>query len=298
MGTGDRTGWLASTWPGGAGDRQAVATAARRAATSLERSPVPSRIERALITGASAGLGADFARQLADRGVRLVLVARRRDRLDELARTLRVEVEVLPADLTTSAGVAAVAGRLARNRDPVDLLVNNAGFGGYGEFAELPVDRQRAMVDLNVGALAELTHAALRQLLPRGAGGVINVGSTAAYQPDPHGAVYGASKAFVRSFTEAVHEEVRRRGVHVMLLSPGFTPTEFQQVADVSGDAIPAAVQTSSDEVVATALRDFARGRSVCVPGTANKLNVAAVQCTPSVISRKVSALVHQRFRG
>jgi uncharacterized protein len=257
---------------------------------------VPSRIERALITGASAGLGAGFARQLADRGVRLVLVARRRDRLDQLARTLRVEVEVLPADLTTPAGLAAVAGRLARTTDPVDLLVNNAGFGTYGVFADLPVDRQRAMVDLNVGALVELTHAALGQLVPREAGGVINVGSTAAYQPGPHGAVYGASKAFVRSFTEAVHEEVRRRGVHVMLLSPGFTPTEFQQVADVPAAAVPTALQTSTEEVVAAALRDFARGRPVCVPGTVHKLNVAAAQCTPSAISRKVSALVHQRF--
>jgi uncharacterized protein len=257
---------------------------------------VPSRIERALITGASAGLGAGFARQLADRGVRLVLVARRRDRLEELARTLRVEVEVLPADLATPEGVAAVAARLRRTGDPVDLLVNNAGYGTYGPVEELPVERQRAMIDLNAGALVELTHAALGQLLPRAGGGVINVASTAAYQPDPFGAVYGATKAFVRSFTEAVHEEVRGRGVHVMLLSPGYTETEFQQVASVSSSAMPAALQTSAEEVVATALTDFGRGRAVCVPGTGNKVSVAAAQVTPSFVSRKVSKRVHERF--
>jgi uncharacterized protein len=259
---------------------------------------VPSRIERALITGASAGLGAEFARQLADRGVRLVLVARRRERLEELARTLRVEAEVLPADLATAGGVATVAARLARTSAPVDLLVNNAGFGSYGRFTELPVDRQRTLVDLNVGALVELTHAALGQLVPRDVGGVINVGSTAAYQPDPFGAVYGASKAFVRSFTEAVYEENRDRDVHVMLLSPGFTETEFQQVADVSDGAMPVPLRTSAEQVVAEALRDFGRGRPVCVPGATNKLNVGAVQLTPSVVSRKVSRLVHERFRG
>jgi uncharacterized protein len=257
---------------------------------------VPSRIERALITGASAGLGATFARQLADRGVRLVLVARRRDRLEELARTLRVEVEVLPADLGTPAGVAAVAARLRRTSAPVDLLVNNAGFGSYGRFEDLPVDRQRAMVDLNAGALVELTHAAVEQLLPRTAGGVINVASTAAYQPDPFGSVYGATKAFVRSFTEAVHEEVRGRGVHVMLLSPGFTETEFQEVASVASSAMPAALRTSAEEVVAAALTDFGRGRSTCVPGTANKVSAAAAQVTPSFVSRKVSKRLHERF--
>jgi uncharacterized protein len=257
---------------------------------------VPTRIERALITGASAGLGAEFARQLADRGVALTLVARRRDRLEAVASQLPVEAEVLIADLGTADGVAAVEARLTATSAPVDLLVNNAGFGAYGAFTELDADRQREMVDLNVGALVQLTHAALGQQLARDVGGVINVGSTAAYQPDPFGAVYGASKAFVRSFTEALHEELRARAVHVMLLSPGFTDTEFQQVAGVAAGAMPAALRTSAERVVAEALRDFGRGRAVCVPGATNKLNVAAVDVTPSVVSRKASRIVHDRF--
>jgi uncharacterized protein len=257
---------------------------------------VPSRIERALITGASAGLGAEFARQLADRGVLLTLVARRQDRLEELAASLPVAVEVLPADLGTSDGVAAVEARLSAVVDPVDLLVNNAGFGAYGAFEDIAAERYRQMLDLNVTALVRLTHAVLGQLVPRGVGGVVNVGSTAAYQPDPFGAVYGASKAFVRSFTEAVHEELRDRGVHVMLLSPGFTETEFQEVADVARSAMPAPLRMTAEQVVAAAIRDFGRGRPVCIPGPSNKLNVAAVEVTPSVISRKASRIVHERF--
>lgn len=257
---------------------------------------MPTRIERALVTGASAGLGAEFGRQLAARGVALTLVARRRDRLENLADQLPVDVEVLPADLGTGDGVARVAARLVARSAPVDLLVNNAGFGAYGAFADLPRDDQRGMVDLNVGALVQLTHAALEQQLTRDAGGVINVGSTAAYQPDPYGAVYGASKAFVRSFTEAVNEELRGRAVHVMLLSPGFTDTEFQQVAGVADGAVPPALRTSAERVVREALRDFARGRTVSVPGPTNKLNVAAVQLSPSVVSRKASRIIHDRF--
>lgn len=257
---------------------------------------MPTRIERALITGASSGLGEQFARRLADRGVLLTLVARREDRLEELGRSLPVDVEVLPADLGTPAGVAAVEARLARTDEPVDLLVNNAGFGAYGAFVELPIDRQHDLIDLNVTALVRLTRAAVGQLTARRAGGVINVGSTAAYQPDPFGAVYGASKAFVRSFTEAIHEELRGSGVHVMLLSPGFTDTEFQQVAAVSDAAMPTALRTSAQQVVDAALRDFGRGRPVCIPGPVNKVNVAAVDVTPSVISRKASRVVHERF--
>jgi uncharacterized protein len=257
---------------------------------------VPTRIVRAMVTGASAGIGAEFARQLADLGVALTLVARRRDRLDELAGQLPVAVEVLTADLGTAAGVAAVEARVAATAEPIDLLVNNAGSGAYGAFTDLPRDGHRAMVDVNVAALVRLTHAALGQQLAREAGGVINVGSTAAYQPDPFGAVYGASKAFVRSFTEALHEELRGSEVHVMLLSPGFTDTEFQRVAGVADGAMPAALRTSAEQVVTEALRDFGRGRAVCVPGATNKLNVAAVQVTPSVVSRKASRLVHDRF--
>ena len=258
---------------------------------------MPVRVTQALITGASAGLGAEFARQLAARDVALTLVARRRDALESLAATLPVEVELIVADLATADGVALVADRLAAE-PTVDLLVNNAGVGAYGAFDELDVARQAGMVDLNVRALTTLTHAAVAAQRHHGGGGVINVGSTAGYQPDPFGAVYGATKAYVRSFTEALHEELAGSDVHAMLLAPGFTATEFQQVAGVAEGAMPSAAVMTAEPVVAAALADYAKGRAVCIPGGANKLSAWGAQMTPSVVTRRVSKLVHERFRG
>jgi uncharacterized protein len=259
---------------------------------------VATRIERALVTGASAGIGEEFARQLAARDVALTLVARRRDRLETLASELPVDVEVLPADLTDREELAAVERRLASLEDPVDLLVNNAGFGLYGDHAELDMERQQTMIELNVLALTRLARAALGQQLQRGRGGVINVGSTAGFQPNPQGAVYGGTKAFVRSFTEALAEEVRREPVHVMLLAPGFTDTEFQGVAGVVDGAMPDPARMTAEPVVAAALRDFARDRVVCVPGAANALAARGSDVTPSAVSRRLSGAVHRRFVG
>lgn len=257
-----------------------------------------ARIARALVTGASAGIGEQFARQLARRRVALVLVARRRDRLEELAAQLDVPVEILPADLTSADDREVVERRLRAVDRPVDLLVNNAGFGSYGEFARLEVDRQERMVELNATALVRLTHAAVGGQLARGRGGIINVGSTAGFQPDPHAATYGATKAFVRSVTEALAEELRGQPVRVMLLAPGFTETEFQDVADIEPDLLPQAARMGAEPVVATALRDFARGRTVSVPGAANTLTAVGADLFPSVVGRRVSGLVHRRFGG
>jgi uncharacterized protein len=259
---------------------------------------VSDRIVRALVTGASSGIGACFAQQLANRGVELVLVARRRDRLEELASQLPVPCEVLPADLTDAADLAAVEERAGRRDLPVDLLVNNAGFGAYGPFPELPLDRQAAMVALNVAALVRLSYAVIGQLRERGTGGIINVGSTAGFQPDPYAAVYGATKAFVRSFTEALHEELRGTGVRAMLLAPGITTTEFQDVSGVQVDRAVEAASMPVEPVVEAALRDFARGRVVSVPGAANLAGAIGSDLSPSVLSRRVSGLVHRRFAG
>ena len=254
------------------------------------------RIQRALVTGASAGIGEQFARQLARRNIALALVARRRDRLEQLAGELDVDVEVLPADLTDPGDREVIERRLRAVDRPVDLLVNNAGFGTYGEFTELEVDHQQRMVELNATALVRLTHAAVGGQLARGRGGIINVGSTAGFQPDPHAATYGATKAFVRSFTEALAEELRGRPVRVMLLAPGFTETEFQDVAEIQPGLLPRAARMSAEPVVAAALRDFARGRTVSVPGAANTLGAVGADLVPSAISRRVSGLVHRRF--
>jgi uncharacterized protein len=162
---------------------------------------VTARIGRALVTGASAGIGAAMARELSARGVEVVLVARRSERLEALAAELATDAEVLVADLADRSGRDLVAERLVREDRPVDLLVNNAGLGVYGALAAQDPDRIRELLDVNVTALVELTRAALPGLLAREVGGIINVGSTAGYLPGPYSAVYGATKAFVRSFT-------------------------------------------------------------------------------------------------
>lgn len=261
----------------------------------------PYRIRRALVTGASAGLGAEFARQLAARGTDLVLVARREDRLrqlaDDLAEAHGVEVEVLAADLVQADDVEQVAKRLTAVSGPVDLLVNNAGFGMYGEFARLDGDRQLQMLQLNAAVLTRLTHAIVPQLRAAGAGGVVNVASTAAFQPDPYGAVYGATKAYVLSLSQALHEELARDGVRVLALCPGFTRTEFQDIAGVNQAAMPSAGVMEAGPVVRAALADFTRGRAVCLPGTVNKITGHGASMMPTVVSRRLSKAVHRRFQ-
>jgi short-subunit dehydrogenase len=257
---------------------------------------VQGRVQRALITGASSGIGEAFAHHLADRGVELVLVARREDRLRALAGTLQVATEVVPADLTDDADLGRVEARLAAAHAPIDLLVNNAGYGAYGAFADLGANRQVGMVELNTIALLRCARAVLPGLVARGTGGIINVGSVAGAQPDPFAATYGATKAFVSSFSQAVHEEVRAEGVTVMLLAPGLTTTEFAEVSDLHAPSGAARVAMSADEVVAAALRDFARGRAVSVPGSGNRLVVAAAGVSPDGITRRVSGWMHRRM--
>lgn len=260
----------------------------------------PTGPRRALITGASAGIGEEFARQLAARGDDLVLVARREERLTELADQLEerhgVTVEVLAADLTEPEELALVEKRVRDLEQPIDLLVNNAGYGAYGEFRDLDLDRQSGMVELNVTALVRLTHAAALAMTSRRQGGIINLSSTAAFQPGPYGATYSATKAFVQSLTEAIHEELQGTGVHVMSLAPGFTETEFQDEADVDTSAMPAPARMTADEVVAGALRAYDRGKVTYVPGVMNKLGAVGSSFGPSFLARKVAGFVQRRW--
>ena len=258
-----------------------------------------TRIERALVTGASSGIGTAFARRLAERGVHPVLVARREDRLralaDELTRAHGVEPEVVVADLADPAGRERVAERLRSPDRVVDLLINNAGFGAYGAVHHADPALLERMIAVNVTAVLELTRAALPGLLARDNGGVINVGSTAGERPGPHAAVYGASKAFVNRCTEAVHEEVRGTGVRVLLLAPGFTATAFQEVAGVAADVAPAGLAADPDEVVVAALEAVARGRAVCVPRAADRALLHAARVLPRVAVRRISGMIHAR---
>jgi len=250
----------------------------------------------ALVTGASSGIGYAFALALADRGHDLVLVARDTARLDALAKELGdaygASAEVLSADLSDATGLAAVEARLADATRPVDLVVNNAGFGTSGHFAELPIDREQQEIQLNVLALVRLTHAALGGLIERGRGGVINVSSIAAYQPTPGNATYGATKAFVSSFTQAVHEELKGTGVKCMVLAPGFTRTEFQVRGGFDSSAVPGFLWQDAATVVEHALRAYDKGRAVCVPGPLNTATAAFTAVTPHAITRRIAGVV------
>lgn len=254
---------------------------------------------QALVTGASSGIGRAFARALAARKHDVILSARREDRLREVAAELEhdhgVASEVLGADLGVDRGVAAVAARLVDSARPVDLLVNNAGFGTAGALWELDADGEEREIRVNVMAVVRLTHAALGPMVERGRGGVINVSSVAAYQPTPWGATYGATKAFVSSFTHAVHEELRGTGVRVMVLAPGYTHTEFHEQAAMPVDRSPELLWQSPETVVDAALRAYERGRVVCTPGPLNSVAAAFSATMPAAITRRVAGVVTRR---
>lgn len=246
----------------------------------------------ALITGPTAGIGRAFAEQLAGRGHDLILVARDRDRLAELAEQLRtsydVNVEVLPADLADRAQLQVVEARLADRARPVDLLVNNAGFGLKKRFLDNPVDAETEMLDVLVTAVLRLSHAALGPMSERGGGGVINVSSVAAFLPR---GTYSACKAWVNSFSEWAAAEYRPRGVTVTSLCPGFTRTEFHERMQVSLSSAPEFLWLDADELVAQALRDHDRGRVLSVPSLQYKVIVAAARVVPSGVLQRFQSL-------
>jgi hypothetical protein len=258
----------------------------------------------ALVTGASTGIGAAFARALAGRGVDLVITARDTSRLKALAKELQdrqgVAVQVITADLAKKAGVAKVATRLAEPADdlaPVDLLVNNAGFGSTGTFWELPVDTEEAEVLVNVVAPLRLAHAALGAMVERGSGAVLNVSSIAGESSVPKNATYGGTKAFVTTWSGSLHEEAKPHGVHVTALLPGFTRTEFQERAGYDdGRKLPELVWMDADQVVAEALAGAEAGRAVVVPGLGNKVLTTAGDIVPRGIKRRVLTFVQSRL--
>jgi hypothetical protein len=256
----------------------------------------PSSRPVAVVTGASAGIGRAFTHALADRGHDLVLVARDTARLDALAKELRdaygADAEVLGADLSDPAELATVEARVADPERPIELLVNNAGFGTVGKFVSLPLEREQQEIQLNVVALVRLTHAALLGLVVRGHGGVINVSSIAGYQPNPGNATYGATKAYVSSFTQAVHEELKGTGVKCMVLAPGFTRTEFQERAGFDSGEVPDFLWQDAPTVVEHALRAYDKGRAVCVPGPLNSVTAAFTAVTPHSITRRIAGVI------
>jgi uncharacterized protein len=259
-----------------------------------------SRWGSALVTGASSGIGAALCRLLAAQGVDLVLVARDRERLDKLAAELgsdgEVEVEVLAADLAEAAGRRLVEDRIGDVARPLDLVVNNAGFGTYGPFASLDVDGEEREIAVNVTALVRLTHAALVPMLARGRGTVLNVSSVAGLQATPGNATYGATKAFVSSFGEALAGEVARTGVIVTTVLPGFTRTEFQRRAGIDGRKIPGPLWQSAEAVAAEALDAASAGKAWHVTGRHNQALVAASALAPRRLKRWLGARATKRL--
>ena len=242
-----------------------------------------------LITGASAGLGVEFARQCVARGEELVLVARRRERLEALAAALGGRTHVIAADLSLPDAAASLIGQIEAEGLSVDTLINNAGFGLIGAFAGLPPDRQREMVDLNVRTLTELCRLVLPAMGERKRGAILNVASTAAFQAGPGFAVYFATKAYVLSFTEALHQELKGSGIKVSALCPGPTATEFGEVAGfrsgrferISADAAP---------VVAAGLQGLDRNQAVVIPGWLNKATAQLTRFVPRALMRRLVA--------
>ena len=245
----------------------------------------------ALITGASAGLGVDFARQLSAKGHRLVLVARRLDRLEALAAELG-NARAVECDLSEAGAAATLMADLAAHGEHIDLLVNNAGFGLTGRFAELDGARLRQMIDLNCGALTELAHAVLPGMIERKTGAILNVASTAAFQPGPGMAVYFATKAYVLSLSEALHEEVRGYGVTVTALCPGPTATEFGDVAGFGGNPLIDQLSSGSAEVVKAGISALEKRRAVVIPGIINATAAQFHRILPRWLLRKVARTI------
>lgn len=238
----------------------------------------------ALITGASAGIGEAYARRLAERGHDLALVARRGDRLEQLAADLRARHSVrtlaLPTDLQAPGSAAEIFHRIQAEGWHIGLLINNAGYGAWGGFTSLPVEELVGQVDLNVRAVVGLTRLFLPDMLARKHGAVVLLGSVASYVPIPYFATYAATKAFVLSFSEALAEELDGTGVHVQCVCPGRTATEFQQRSGRKAKAQDA-TGMSADEVVRIALADLDRGKRVTIPGGRNRLQTLIATLAP-----------------
>jgi short-subunit dehydrogenase len=255
-----------------------------------------------LITGASSGIGAEFARQLGGRGYDLILVARRKARLEELAGALAaahgIHAEALPADLTRVEELKLVEERIARE-GALDLLVNNAGFGVPGQFWETDLEAQDRMHRVHVMATMRLTHAALKGMAARGSGAIVSVSSVAGFVPSAVSSSYGSTKAWINAFTEGLYLELKSRGakVKVQALCPGFTYSEFHDVPGMDRSVIPKWMWMRAEDVVAASLEGLERGKLFVVPGLKYRLVARLVPALPRVIRNPMIMRYSERRR-
>jgi hypothetical protein len=253
----------------------------------------------ALITGASAGLGRELARVAARDGHDVVLVARRKDRLQELAKELEaahgITAIVIDADLSARGATQGIVERVQAAGLSIDFLINNAGFGSYGPFAETDLARQTEMVDVNIRALMELTHRLLPQMLAHKSGRILNVASLAGFAPGPYMATYYATKAFVLSFSEALAAELRGTGVTITASCPGPTATEFGAVAKSDRTNLFRAGAASAASVARHGYQAMLAGKVVAIPGLANKLTALSIRLGPRAVVRRIAAWLNQK---
>ena len=255
------------------------------------------------MTGASAGLGEAYCGALAREGYDLILVARREGRLralaDQLSEACGIRATVHAADLGSREGLSSTCDQLSACEN-LTLVVNNAGLGASGRYWELDPERERLQCDLNATALAQLSHSALRVMVPRRRGSLILVSSLAGFTPAPFTATYSATKAFVNSFAYSLREELRGTGVRLQLLCPGFTRTEFQDAAGVETDKLPAFAWMSAPEVVATSLADLRRRQFLSIPGRRYRVASVAMRLLPDGLAAKIGARItrHTVARG
>ncbi len=246
-----------------------------------------------LITGASSGIGMELAREFAKHGHSLVLVARGVDKLEELARELRsktnAHAEVIGADLVEPSAPEKIVKSLGERNLTIDVLVNNAGFGERGPFAQIDMQRQLDMIQVNITAVTHLTRLLLPGMIQRNAGGVLNVASTAAFQGGPNMAMYYATKAFVLSFTEALHEEVAGTNVHVTCLCPGPTHTGFVAAANMEGANLFKMGAETADAVAQVGYAAFTKNKAVAISGFKNKLGAFSTRLAPRATARKIA---------
>ncbi len=253
------------------------------------------RGKRALVTGASSGLGADFARNLAARGCSVILVARREDLLKSLQQEIRdqhgVEADCIVMDLSREDAPQALYDQVKASGKAVDVLINNAGFGLYGEFIDIPWEREREMLQLDIITLIHLTKLFVRDMIARNYGYVLQVSSIGAYQPSPTYASYSAAKSFVLYFGEAINYELRKTNVHCTVISPGVTATEFLKVAGQEPTLYQRLMRMKSADVAQIGINAMLRGRSSVVPGVLNSILAWSNRLMP----RRVAAALAYR---